>query len=790
MIRGAISLFDPSALLAWEVPTAVGIFALAGTLVIGVLVGVLLRWGARRRNVDEVRELVRSLEELRSGSMSRRPSVERNSQLALVSDAIGRLGEDVSARWKDVDGASDRLQAVLGAVPDLAILTIDDDGDVTSLGSGGASLLGYDEPQLVGYPLSKLFDEEAWREFLPKLSRKVLRVRGTETRACLRRADGTSIVTRIALRGLLDARGRLQGFLLVLREDTTREEMEQALHSSEARYRQLLEGLREGVMILEQGVVIYANPAASEQLQVPLDTFVDKPWRERVALEDVLLVRQALEGLPARDGDSHVLSLRLRESAPMRRIRLESAAVPYNGHRCWLCTFQVESTSRAPNRTVVEEQDVRREELWDTTDAAILLQGTADALRVREVGGETDAWFGAKPERGMLWSEFLTSLQDAESSGRLVQWWSQDPRVDGRFVFTRGGKRTVLAVRWIPIGEAGEGWIRIRDVSDAVEGEQRLETATQQVEKLEAWGEELQRLEKMKTRLLRNVSHELQTPLVSIRGFSEMILKERLGPLNEEQKKGLSISLKGIDRLISMIDGLSAFTHDGEASAAMKLSVFPLAEVIGEIVTLQEPERERDDLSLRTEIVDPLALVEADRDRTAQVFTNLLSNAMKYNRPGGAILVRTRPVDDFGLPVEIHDTGIGIAADKLDKVFEPGGRAREEDKSRGSGLGLSIVRDLLRMHGCEIRLQSEVGKGSCFSFHLPVPVDTKLRSRSAGELEPVVEPAVEPSVESAVEPVNGDSLIEELLDEAQEAPQRKPARLLEDEPRFRILRND
>ena len=563
MIRNAIALFDPSTSLAWEVPTAVGVFALAGTLVIGVLSGLLLRWIARRRQVDEIRELVRSLEELRSGSMTRRPAVDRTSHLALVSDAIGRLGEDVSARWKDVDGASDRLQAVLGAVPDLAILTIDDDGDVTSLGSGGASLLGYDEPQLVGYPLSKLFDEEAWREFLPKLSRKVLRVRGTETRACLRRADGSSIVTRIALRGLLDARGRLQGFLLVLREDTTREELERALYSSEARYRQLLEGLREGVMILEEGVVIYANPAASEQLQVPLDSLVGKPWRERVALEDVLLVRQALEASPTRDGASNSLRLRLRESAPMRSIQLDAAAVPYNGKRCWLCTFQIESTTRSAVRSVAEVADVRREKLWDAEDAAVLLQGPVASLRVREVGGEPGVWFGSRPEPGKLFGEYLAALEDSAGSQQLKEWWDADPRVDRVLEFSRAGKTFVLAVRWIAVGKSGEGWIRFRDNSVSVESEQRWKAATQHIEKLEAWGEEMQRLEEMKTRLLRNVSHELQTPLVSIRGFSEMILKERLGPLNEEQKKGLSISLKGIDRLISMIDGLSAFTHDG-----------------------------------------------------------------------------------------------------------------------------------------------------------------------------------------------------------------------------------
>jgi signal transduction histidine kinase len=245
-----------------------------------------------------------------------------------------------------------------------------------------------------------------------------------------------------------------------------------------------------------------------------------------------------------------------------------------------------------------------------------------------------------------------------------------------------------------------------------------LERRTQELTRL---NRELRSLDEMKSSLLANVSHELQTPLVSIKGYTEMILKEKLGPLNDQQRRGMEVSLKNINRLIGLIDNLLSFSRlEGEV-AELRLEVFPLRgllEEVGETLRARALERQ-------VEIVLPPPgddfLVKADRDKISQVVMNLLSNAIKFNRPRGKVWVEVGSGRRGYLKVEVRDTGVGIPAEALDKIFDrfyqvDASASRRQD---GTGIGLSIVKNILRMHGCMVRADSVPGEGSVFSFTLP-----------------------------------------------------------------------
>jgi signal transduction histidine kinase len=232
---------------------------------------------------------------------------------------------------------------------------------------------------------------------------------------------------------------------------------------------------------------------------------------------------------------------------------------------------------------------------------------------------------------------------------------------------------------------------------------------------------ELRSVDEMKSNLLANVSHELQTPLVSIRGYTEMILKGRLGPLTEEQDRGLRVALRNIDRLISLIDSLLTFSRAEGESERLKIETFPIRPLVQEVVDLL-----KDRAAARKVIVSSLfpsgdLSARGDRDRIAQVFINLLTNAIKYNREGGSVIVEVGRGARSQARVEIRDTGVGIPKEDLERIFDRffrGDAAKEE--GGGSGLGLSITKDILRLHGCMIRADSDPGKGSTFSFTLPL----------------------------------------------------------------------
>ncbi|MBI3450959.1 MAG: hypothetical protein HY049_18845 [Acidobacteria bacterium] len=232
---------------------------------------------------------------------------------------------------------------------------------------------------------------------------------------------------------------------------------------------------------------------------------------------------------------------------------------------------------------------------------------------------------------------------------------------------------------------------------------------------------QLKGLDEMKSNLLANVSHELQTPLVSIRGYTEMMLKGRLGAVTGEQDKGLRVALRNIDRLIALIDGLLTFARAEKESEKLRIESFALRPLVDETVDLlKEPAAAK---KVRISVLFPSGdlVVRGDRDRLAQVFINLLSNAVKYNQDGGSVVVEVGKGTRAQARIEVKDTGIGIPRDDLERIFDRyyrTGPAREEKE--GSGLGLAITKDILRLHGCMIRADSEPGKGSTFSFTLPL----------------------------------------------------------------------
>jgi len=232
----------------------------------------------------------------------------------------------------------------------------------------------------------------------------------------------------------------------------------------------------------------------------------------------------------------------------------------------------------------------------------------------------------------------------------------------------------------------------------------------------------LRSLSEMKSRLMANVSHELQTPLVSIKGFTEMLLGRRLGEITVEQQEGLEVALRNINRLIGMIDGLLALAR-GEEKPALSLAIatVSLPEMVDEVVRLMEPDARRRNIRIQVAIPDGLN-VQADRNQMMQVFVNLVSNAIKYNREGGEVAISASARHGESARVSIRDTGSGMTREQMERIFDRFYRTQEAAAGApGTGLGLAIAREILARHGSLLRVESREQKGSTFSFTLAMP---------------------------------------------------------------------
>lgn len=236
---------------------------------------------------------------------------------------------------------------------------------------------------------------------------------------------------------------------------------------------------------------------------------------------------------------------------------------------------------------------------------------------------------------------------------------------------------------------------------------------------------ELQSLDAMKEDLLANISHELRTPLVSIRGYAEIMLEEKLGPITPEQANGLKIALRNVSRLLGLISNLLDYATLRDGRVKLKRRTLDLRDVVTEAMVAAVPQLEGAGLTLVKELpADDVLLVRGDAGKLRQVFDNLLSNAIKFTGAGGEIQVTVDRAPEGWIRAVVADNGIGIPAPEMTRIFErfyqagPTGQGQEAGMS-SAGVGLAIVREIVRLHLGDVVVQSNEDQGSRFEIRLP-----------------------------------------------------------------------
>ena len=221
--------------------------------------------------------------------------------------------------------------------------------------------------------------------------------------------------------------------------------------------------------------------------------------------------------------------------------------------------------------------------------------------------------------------------------------------------------------------------------------------------------------------LMSDIVHELKAPLIAVRGFLELV--SHLGPLNDSQTTWVNRSYGALDRMEKLITNLLDFARL-EAGGELELEDVDLLPMIREAITLLEETAAERNISLRLEQTTESLVVNGDSTLLSQVIYNLLVNAIKYNNDGGKVIIKTRHQGPLAR-VDVKDTGVGVKEDELERIFERFYRAhvdRAGDKpiQRGTGLGLAIARTVIERHGGDIWATSDLGKGSTFTFTLPI----------------------------------------------------------------------
>ncbi|HXU68850.1 MAG TPA: HAMP domain-containing sensor histidine kinase [Polyangia bacterium] len=241
--------------------------------------------------------------------------------------------------------------------------------------------------------------------------------------------------------------------------------------------------------------------------------------------------------------------------------------------------------------------------------------------------------------------------------------------------------------------------------------------------------ERLQEADRVKSNFLATVSHELRTPLTSVIGYSEMLLEGIAGELNDEQREYVRTVMEKGDQLLQLITGILDISRMEAGEMKIDRHPFDLDEVVGVALTTVAPHARRKKLIMSCNVPEALPLVHGDRDKIRQVLLNLLGNAVKFTPEGGKIEVNAAlapllPSAESAraVRVSVKDSGIGVPPEHQKRVFDPFFQVDNSSTREygGTGLGLSIVKRLVEAHGGVVWVDSETGKGSTFSFTIPL----------------------------------------------------------------------
>jgi PAS domain S-box-containing protein len=588
------------------------------------------------------------------------------------------------------------LRTTLTSIGEAVIIT-DTHGRVVSMNSVGEALVGSPDLDVTGQLLSDVL------HIIDDRTRRTLEDMEVVTHALLISKDGTERPVDGNAAPIRDEQGHEVGRVLVFRDISGRRQTELALERSE---RELADFFNNASVALHwigpDGVVLRANQAQLDMLGYAREAFVgqhvSKFYVDRDIIDDALtrLFR----------GDSlvkHPARMRCKDGS-IKKVLVDSNSLWENGR-----FFH----SRCIMFDVTEQ---KREEETRSLLAAIVA-ASDDAIVSKTLEGIILSWnegaqrlFGYSPTEVVGRSiDLIIPLELRHEERLILQRISQGERID-HFETVRvakDGRRLDISLTVSPL----------RDESGRVIGASKVARDISERKKVDA---ALRDADRRKDEFLAILAHELRNPLAPIRHSLEILLRSEDDPrLFRHATDILGRQLSHMIRLVDDLLDVSRITRD---KLQLRKTRVELAPIVKHAVEASRPLADRDEQTIEVALPDQPIYLDADPVRLAQVFSNLFNNACQYTEPGGRIWLSAHQERDE-VVIVVRDSGIGMPADQLDGIFEMFAQVEDDSERprRGLGVGLTLVRRLVQLHGGTVAARSEGrGLGSEFEVRLPI----------------------------------------------------------------------
>lgn len=460
------------------------------------------------------------------------------------------------------------------------------------------------------------------------------------------------------------------------------------------------------------GRVLAANPALAQWLGMPEKALVGSSFFERLApheADGAAALRAALASPSGvRRFSAELLAGgcgRCARSAALALARREGEPGAY---------LTLRDLGKADPEAPCDALLYLREEMRVIFDAAPTMIWYKDwdnrILRVNRLGAET---------RGLSVAEMEGQPTEAFYPDEAAQYHADDLEVmrSGRPKLgilerheTAGGEKIWVRTDKIPYRDPSGAIIGVIVFATDVSDMKRAEAAQAEVEAVK-------NLDRLKSEFIGALSHELRTPLTSIRGFAEFLEEEVGGSLTPQQAGFVGQIQRSALQLESLVSDLLDYASLEAGMFSLQVALTDLRPKLAEIAATFEPQLAQRGARLELELPTPL-VVWADEQRTGQVFSNLIGNAIKFVPTGGRVQLRVRP-DPDGFRCEVADDGEGIAPEELTKLFQRFTQLEGGRRKGGTGLGLSISKAIVEAQGGRIGVESTAGQGATFWFTLP-----------------------------------------------------------------------
>jgi PAS domain S-box-containing protein len=506
---------------------------------------------------------------------------------------------------------------------------------------------------------------------------------------------------------------------------------------TEERFRSALENLREGCQIIDRDWrYLYLNPAAARHGQSSVEALIGRTMMEAYPGIETTPTFAVLRECMETRGSKTIENFFELPDGTAGCFEIVIQPVPEG-----LFVRSLDIKERKRVETALRESEARFNAFMDASPALTWIKDESGRYSyvnkgiVDATGVNASAWLG-KTQSEVIGGEETDDVRrgDREVLARNEPVEKvEQTRVGGqtrfwnafRFPFTSpDGKRSVGGVA-VDITARVEAETALRDTearlrSATADLEERVRERTAELllakERAEAAG-------RAKSDFLSSMSHELRTPLNGIIGFAEFMIDGKPGPLNLKQKEYLGDVLASGRHLLQLINDLLDLTKVEAGKMRLYAEPFRLLIAIEEVCAVMRPLAEQKNIVISVSIDALLDVVTLDQQKFKQVLYNLLSNAVKFTGAGGRVAISAAPHDGSQFTLSVADTGIGIKAEDMTRLFADFEQLDDARTHGGTGLGLALTRRLVELHGGSITVSSELGKGSAFTVVLPFSIE-------------------------------------------------------------------